>query len=152
MILKPFAKQEDATRQRAAAEATPISIPFKSPTHLELSGGVTDTCYFLQSKATKEIFPWNAVMAEYGNVHFLPLYDMELLNRPEFAGELAVWKAQGVLPGTKKSKVSVAPTMYVEEEATDVVVKPVVPETKTAKTPVKEKAATAPVIAAGFDD
>jgi len=147
MILKPFAKQEDVTRQRAAAEATPISIPFQSSTHLELSGGVTDICYFLQSKATKEIFPWNPVMAEYGNVHFLPIYDLELLKRPEFAGEVAVWKVQGVLPGAKKVKQSSPVARFVEESITDVVEKPTVAVEPTATAAPKATKQRAPAAA-----
>lgn len=107
-ILKPFAKQEDVQRQRAAAEATPITIPFQSPSHLELSGGKSDRCFFLKSKVTGEIFPWNPVMAESGNVHFMPVYDSDLLLKPDFAGEVRVWLAQGAIPPDVRPAVEAA--------------------------------------------
>ena len=108
MILKPFAKQEDVQRQRAAAEATPITIPFQSPSHLHLSGGKSDRCFFLKSKVTGEVFPWNAVMAESGNVHFMPVYDDELLMRPEYSGEVKVWLTQNAIPAVLRAEVIAA--------------------------------------------
>jgi len=107
-ILKPFAKQEDVQRQRAAAEATPITIPFQSPSHLDLSGGKSDRCFFLKSKATGEVFPWNSVMAESGNVHFMPVYDDELLLKPDYVGEVKVWLAQNAIPADMKAAVMAA--------------------------------------------
>lgn len=100
MILKPFSKQQDVSKQRAASEAAPIEIPFQHPDYLgeTYSKGTTDKCFFLKAKATGEIFPYNQSMAESGNVHYLPYFDLDLLNDPANAGTVAVWRKQGVLP------------------------------------------------------
>lgn len=100
MILKPFSKVEDVSKQRAASEAAPIEIPFQHPDYLgaNYSGGKTDKCFFLKAKASGDIYPYNQVMAESGNVHYLPHFDLSLLDTPEMAGTVEVWRTQGVLP------------------------------------------------------
>jgi hypothetical protein len=99
-ILKPFSKVEDVSKQRAASEANPIEIPFKHPVYLsdEYSKGVTEYCFFLKDKTSGKVYPYNENMASFGNVMYMPMMDLELLNSPEFAGEVAAWRFQGILP------------------------------------------------------
>jgi hypothetical protein len=99
-ILKPFSKVEDVSKQRAASEANPIEIPFTHPVYLsdEYSKGVTDKCFFLKAKADGKVYPYNSHMAENGNLYFMPHFDLDLLNDPQYAGEVAAWRFQGILP------------------------------------------------------
>jgi hypothetical protein len=99
-ILKPFSKVEDISKQREASEASPIDIPFQHPDYLlpQYSNGKTDRCFFLRAKKTNEIFPWNSSMAEFGNIFYMPHFDMELLRSPDFESSVRVWMTQGVLP------------------------------------------------------
>jgi hypothetical protein len=100
MALKPFSKTQDEAKIRAASEVEPIYLPFQHKDYLssEYSNGVTEYCFFLRSKATGEVYPWNQHMAESGNVHLLPEFNLDYLNNPEFEGITALWARQGILP------------------------------------------------------
>lgn len=99
-VLRPFSKQEDLTKARAASEVASVFIPFRHEDYLQpnYSDGVTDRCFFLKSKTDGQIYPWNDQMAQDGNVRFFPHFDLELLNDEQFAGEVALWRKQGILP------------------------------------------------------
>lgn len=99
-ILKPFSKTEDLAKQRAASEVASVFIPFKHSDYLDkqYSEGKTEYCFFLRSKIDGQIYPWNDQMAQDGNVRFFPHFDLELLNDEQFAGEVALWRKQGILP------------------------------------------------------
>lgn len=100
MALKPFSKTQDEAKIRAASEVEPVFIPFKHAEFLssEYSKGETEYCFFLMSKTTKEVYPWNQHMAESGNVHYLPCFELDYLNNPEFASTVGLWARQGILP------------------------------------------------------
>lgn len=100
MALKPFAKEADVKSQQAASEVQPVEIPFEHSAYLgeEYSKGITNRCFFLKSKITGEIVPWNSFNAEFGNIYWLPHFDLDLLNAPDFASTVEVWRKQGVLP------------------------------------------------------
>lgn len=114
-ILKPFSKTEDLAKQRAASEVASVFIPFKHSDYLDrqYSDGKTEFCFFLKSKTDGQIYPWNEQMAQDGNVRFFPHFDLELLNDEQFAGEVALWRKQGILPAgyggvAETSKIPVA--------------------------------------------
>lgn len=99
-VLKPFSKTQDESKRRAASEVQPVDIPFQHPDYLsaEYSNGVTDRCFFLIDKVNKIVYPYNSVMAESGNVMYMPHFDLEELNNPENESVVAIWRNQGILP------------------------------------------------------
>jgi hypothetical protein len=108
-VLKPFSKVQDEAKLRAASEVQPVDIPFRHPDFLgqEYSNGVTDYCFFLRSKTTDEVFPWNEHMASMGNIFYMPHFDLDLLNDPDYEKIVVLWARQGILPKGYGPKVEV---------------------------------------------